>query len=151
MRSIMRELQGDHRAGGVPHYVNSLHPEVIKQGSAVHRLIGDFDIALCLARLGVPDSVVTDDAVVLGQRRLARERTQAVRQDSAVDQDDGLPGPVGLVLEFGPVHPRALHGHSMLLPGTWLKPSPHAISWPGPRPQTIVYEMGPYRLVTGLF
>jgi len=41
----------------------------------VHRLIGDLDIALCLARPGVPDPVVTDDAVVLRQRRLARKRT----------------------------------------------------------------------------
>jgi len=72
----MRELQGDHRAGGVPHHVSSLHPEVIKQGAAVRRLIGDLDIALCLARPGVPDSVVTDDAVVLRQRRLARKPTQ---------------------------------------------------------------------------
>ena len=56
--------------------MSSLHPEVIKQGAAVRRLIGDLDIALCLARPGVPDSVVTDDAVVLRQRRLARKPTQ---------------------------------------------------------------------------
>jgi len=115
----------------VSHHVSPLHLEVIKQGSAVRRLIGDLDIALCLARPGVPDPVVTDDAVVLRQRRLARKRTQTVRQDPAVDQDDGLPGPVRLVLEFGPVHPHALHARSMLPQATWLKHSPQAISWPG--------------------
>jgi len=79
LRSVVRELQGDHRTGGVPHHVSPLHLEVIKHGSAVRRLIGDLDLALCLARPGVPDPVVTDEAVVLRQRRLARKRIQAVR------------------------------------------------------------------------
>ena len=140
LRSVVRELQGDHRTGGVPHHVSPLHLEVIKQGSAVRRLIGDLDPALCLARPGLADPVVTDDAVVLRQRRLARKRSQTVHQASAVDQDDGLPGPVRLVLELDPVYPQALYARSMLPQATWLKHSPIAISWPGANPQMTVSD-----------
>ena len=105
------QLGCDRRAGGVARDVGAPHTEVLEQRRGVGGVIGDAHRRRGVRAADPTPLVVADELVAVGQRRLWKERHEAVG-DEHVDQQHGLACSAHLVFQFDAVDVYALHGSS---------------------------------------
>jgi hypothetical protein len=109
VRRVERELEGDEGARGMAHDVRAFDAELAHEEPAVLRMVGHGDRPCDLAAAAEPRTVIAEQAVPIGERRLVQERFRPHRAHAPVDQNDRLPGSPQLVLELEPVDGRSRH------------------------------------------
>ena len=77
-----------------------LDPQLLHQTPAVRRVCGHAERSLNTVAVGEPGPVVAQKGVPIGKRRLAHQRFRPLRAETPVNQHDGLPGALQLVLEL---------------------------------------------------
>jgi hypothetical protein len=105
------QLGSDRCAGGMAHDVNAPHPEVVEQRRGVGGVLSYAHRRWSVRAANPTPLVVPDQLVVMCQRRLWKERHEAVG-DEHVDQQHGFPCSAHLVFQLYAVDLCAVHDSS---------------------------------------
>ena len=107
------QLGSDRRAGGMARDVSAPHTEVLEQRRGVGGVLSYAHRRWSVRAADPTALVVPDQLVTVGQRRLWKERHEAVG-DEHVDQQHGLPCSAHLVFQLYAVDLCAVHDSSWL-------------------------------------
>jgi hypothetical protein len=106
LRLVERHLEGDHRARGMARDVSPIDAQVAQQRCAMIRVVGDRHLARRAAAPRIARSVVHEDAMPVGERRLSSQRREEVGTDAGVNEHHHIAGAADVVLELYVVEAR---------------------------------------------
>src|SRR5258708_5096236 len=98
-RGVEGELKGDGAAIGIADDVRPVHAEFPQERSTVPGLFGNADRTIRMSAGRKAATMVANQAVSLGQRRLGEQRSEDIGEDTAVNEDNRLTGAAVVILQ----------------------------------------------------